>query len=75
VVIDEIDVLGGLNGCDSRCLSHICSAEEPIHGILRSSRERHAPCSWEGMALLEAIARSLVLNRQDKYFRFQGTNL
>jgi len=67
VVIDTVHGLGGLDDRELRCQSFICAEEG--HVISQSAdiptREPRAtmlPTDW-----IEAIARSLVLNRKDKY--------
>lgn len=70
VVMDIIDTLGSLEGCEPRCKSYICAGEEPVHGALHNTEGPSAALPWEMVDLLDAIARSLVLDRQDKYLRF-----
>jgi hypothetical protein len=70
VVLGTIDTLGALEGCDPRCRSFTCASEQPVHGILHSTQPSTATLSWELLHLLDAVARSLALDRQDKYLRF-----
>ena len=73
LILDTIDTLGSLEGCDPRCESFVCARDKPMHGLLQNTMEtsygRHyAPP--DPIALISSIARSLVLDRQDKYLRF-----
>jgi hypothetical protein len=72
VVVDMIDTLGALEGCEPRCKSYVCAAETPVHGILHSERLEKKVLPWGCVDLLDAIARSLALDRQDKYLRFMA---
>ncbi|KAH9864800.1 hypothetical protein IAQ61_008745 [Plenodomus lingam] len=72
VILDTIHGLGGLDDRQLRCQSFICA--ETGHTILQSSTNQQSgpranmlPTDW-----IELIARSLVLNRQDKYFCFHA---
>jgi hypothetical protein len=67
VVLDTIHGLGGLDDRELRCQSFICAEEG--HAILQSTEtQTRAPrATMLPMDWLEAIARSLVLDRKDKY--------
>ncbi|USP81359.1 uncharacterized protein yc1106_08633 [Curvularia clavata] len=72
VVLDTIHGLGGLDEQELRCQSFIC--REAGHDLMQSRQEQHSaprattlPIDW-----LEAVARSLVIDRQDKYLCFQA---
>ncbi|KAF2131141.1 hypothetical protein P153DRAFT_313523, partial [Dothidotthia symphoricarpi CBS 119687] len=72
VILDTVHGLGGLDARELRCQSFICAASG--HEMLQSGEDQHTapratmlPMDW-----LEAIARSLVLDRQDKYLGFQA---
>lgn len=72
VILDTIHGLGGLDQRELRCQSFICA--ESGHTMLQSeadqergSRSHMLPTDW-----LDAIARSLVLDRQDKYLCFHA---
>ncbi|KAF1851784.1 uncharacterized protein K460DRAFT_269413 [Cucurbitaria berberidis CBS 394.84] len=72
VVLDTIHGLGGLDDRELRCKSFICAEEG--HAMLQSTKDQERgprskmlPKDW-----LEAIARSLVLDRQDKYLCFHA---
>lgn len=72
VILDTIDTLGALESCHPRCESFVCAQERPLHGLLQDSMDpdpgHRAPSN--PIALISSIARSLVLDRQDKYLRF-----
>lgn len=72
VVLDTIHGLGGLDKQELRCQSFVCS--DNGHTLLQSEEpQRSAPrAAMQPMDWLEAIARSLVINRQDKYLCFQA---
>lgn len=75
VIIDTIKSLGALDGCQPRCKSFICGRDEPLHGLLQSSRDSEARTAQARdpvtlLNMVARIARSLVLDRQDKYLRF-----
>ncbi|KAH7361241.1 heterokaryon incompatibility protein-domain-containing protein [Pyrenochaeta sp. MPI-SDFR-AT-0127] len=72
VILDVIHGLGGLDGRELRCQSFVCTEEG--HAMLQSGddqtrgpRSNMIPMDW-----LQAIARSLVLDRQDKYLCFHA---
>ncbi|EUC42428.1 hypothetical protein COCMIDRAFT_8014 [Bipolaris oryzae ATCC 44560] len=72
VVLDTIHGLGGLNGQELRCQSFVC--REAGHELIQSQQEQSSapratmlPMDWLG-----AVARSLVIDRQDKYLCFQA---
>lgn len=72
VILDVIHGLGGLDGRELRCQSFVCAEEghsmlQPIEGQVRGPRSTMLPTDW-----LQAIARSLVLDRQDKYLCFHA---
>ncbi|KAF2830070.1 hypothetical protein CC86DRAFT_403393 [Ophiobolus disseminans] len=72
VVLDTIHGLGGLDDRELRCKSFVCAEEG--HVILQST-EGNTKCSTATMLpmdWLEAIARSLVLDRQDKYLCYHA---
>ena len=72
VILGTVASLGALAGCEPRCRSFVCAQDEPSHRILQestiSSSEHNAIPN--PMALVNSIAQSLVLGRQDKYLRF-----
>jgi hypothetical protein len=72
VVLDTIQGLGGLDVRELRCQSFICTKDG--HVMLQSGADQsQAPrATMLPMDWLEAIARSLVLDRQDKYLRFHA---
>jgi hypothetical protein len=72
VILDSIHGLGGLDQQELRCQSFICS--DAAHTLLQSGGPQHrAPrAAMQHMDWLEAIARSLVIDRQDKYLCFQA---
>jgi hypothetical protein len=72
VVLNTIHGVGGLDKQELRCQSFVCSDAE--HGLLQSiESQRSAPrAAMQPMDWVEAIARSLVLDRQDKYLCFQA---
>ncbi|KAJ8106495.1 hypothetical protein OPT61_g9496 [Boeremia exigua] len=72
VLIDTIHGLGGLDSTELRCQSFICN--DKGHCLLQSDKDqRSAPRAvMQPMDWLEAIARSLVIDRQDKYLCFQA---
>ena len=74
IILDTIDALGALENCDPRCRSFICSGEERVHGLLQQPQSADMPPSpnHSSRKLLRAITFSLVLNRQDKYLRFEA---
>jgi hypothetical protein len=72
VVLDTVHGLGGLDGQELRCQSFLC--REAGHELLQSQQEQSSapratmlPMDWLG-----AVARSLVIDRQDKYLCFQA---
>ncbi|CAG5166866.1 uncharacterized protein ALTATR162_LOCUS6989 [Alternaria atra] len=71
-VLDTVHGLGGLDGRELRCQSFVCS--EAGHELMQPRQEqRTAPrTTMSPMDWLEAIARSLVIDRQDKYLCFQA---
>lgn len=72
ILLNSIHGLGGLDQQELRCQSFICSGTG--HTLLQSEGPQHrAPrASMQPMDWLEAIARSLVIDRQDKYLCFQA---
>jgi hypothetical protein len=73
VILDTIHGLGGLDDRELRCQSFVCAVEG--HDVLQSWTEQtRAPrATMLPMDWLEAIARSLVLGRQDKYLCYHAT--
>ncbi|KAH8730513.1 heterokaryon incompatibility protein-domain-containing protein [Phaeosphaeriaceae sp. PMI808] len=71
VILDTIHGLGGLDNRELRCQSFVCAEES--HVILQSSvqQTRSPRATMLPMDWLEVIARSLVLDRQDKYLCYQ----
>lgn len=74
VILDIIHGVGGLDERELRCQSFVCAREG--HATLQSGEDQHSglglkvhmlPTDWIGI-----IARSLVLDRQDKYFCFHA---
>ncbi|KAF2636548.1 hypothetical protein P280DRAFT_409422 [Massarina eburnea CBS 473.64] len=72
VIIDTIDTLGALEGCHPRCKSFVCANDKRVHGIIHNAQYITDAYSLDSLELLDAIARSLVLDRQDKYLRFEA---
>ena len=75
IILDTIESLGALEGCDPRCRSFVCAQDEPLHSLLQSTMSSDASGSEspDPMTLFNKIgriARSLVLDRQDRYLRF-----
>lgn len=72
VVLDTIHGVGGLDTQELRCQSFICS--DIKHELLQSTEsQRSAPrAAMQPMDWVEAIARSLVLDRRDRYLCFQA---
>ncbi|KAF3046126.1 hypothetical protein E8E12_011251 [Didymella heteroderae] len=72
VMLDSIHGLGGLDQQELRCQSFVCS--DFGHTLLQSAEPQHsAPRAvMQPMDWIEAIARSLVIDRQDKYLCFQA---
>lgn len=72
VIIDMIQGLGGLDNRELRCQSFVCSADG--HDMLQSGNYlRHGPrATMLPTDWIEVIARSLVLDRQDKYLCYQA---
>lgn len=67
VILDSIHGVGGLNDRELRCQSFVCAEDD--HVIFQSETDQtQAPrATMLPMDWLEAIARSLVLGRRDKY--------
>jgi hypothetical protein len=72
VLLDTIHGLGGLDTQELRCQSFVCSKSG--HTLQQfESDQRSAPrAAMQAMDWLEAIARSLVIDRRDKYLCFQA---
>jgi len=72
VVLDKIHGLGGLDERELRCQSYICAREG--HSTLQSSEYQHPMPGIDMLATdwMMHIARSLVLDRQDKYLSFHA---
>jgi hypothetical protein len=72
IILDTIESLGSLEGCDPRCRSFVCARDEPLHGLIQGDTSPGTITSKapDPVSLLITIARSLVLGRQDKYLRF-----
>ncbi|OAG05116.1 uncharacterized protein CC84DRAFT_1187957 [Paraphaeosphaeria sporulosa] len=72
VILDKIESVGALGGCDPRCRSFVCARDEPLHGLVQGDISMHKRTleSADLVSILTKIARSLVLGRQDKYLRF-----
>lgn len=72
VMLGTIHGLGGLDGHELRCQSFVCA--DTGHGLIQSDEaQRSAPrATMRPMDWLESIARSLVIDRQDKYLCFQA---
>ncbi|KAL6710823.1 hypothetical protein ACN47E_007880 [Coniothyrium glycines] len=72
VVLDSIQGLGGLDSRELRCSSFVCAAEghkmlQPHDTRQQGPRATMLPMDW-----IDAIARSLVLDRQDKYLCYHA---
>ena len=72
VLLDTIHGLGGLDTQELRCQSFVCS--QSGHTLMQSEEpQRSAPrATMQPMDWLKAIARSLVIDRQDTYLCFQA---
>ncbi|KAF2029049.1 hypothetical protein EK21DRAFT_90109 [Setomelanomma holmii] len=72
IILDTIHGLGGLDSRELRCHSFSCAEE--CHTVLQSAtqQKRSPRASMLAMDWLEAIARSLVLDRKEKYLCFQA---
>jgi hypothetical protein len=72
VLLGAIHGLGGLDTQELRCQSFLCAVTG--HALIQSEEnQRSAPrATMQPMDWLEAIARSLVIDRQDKYLCFQA---
>ncbi|KAH7090325.1 heterokaryon incompatibility protein-domain-containing protein [Paraphoma chrysanthemicola] len=72
VILDMIHGLGALDDRELRCQSFVCAEEG--HSILQSSspQSRTPRATMLPMDWLEAIARSLALDRKEKYLCFQA---
>lgn len=72
VVLGTIRGLGGLDEQELRCQSFVC--KEAGHDLMQSGQDPHSASTHckPPMELIEAIARSLVIDRQDKYLCFQA---
>jgi hypothetical protein len=73
VILDTIHGLGGLDDRELRCRSFVCVEES--HTMLQSGGDEVRPprASMLPMDWLEAVARSLVLDRQDKYLCYHAS--
>ncbi|KAF1999112.1 hypothetical protein P154DRAFT_523517 [Amniculicola lignicola CBS 123094] len=73
VLLDEIASLGGLDDCETRCNSVVCKSEghQPFHRSAFPHQARPKKKKSD-LAILESLARSLVLDREDKYLRFRA---
>jgi hypothetical protein len=69
VVLDTITGLGGLEGCETRCRSYVCrdSGHDITQSQLGGNGEEGTVSSME---IIAKVARSLTLDRRDKYLRF-----
>lgn len=72
VIIDEIGGLGGLEGCETRCRSLSCEKDE--HTLMQADRaeKESQEEKKDALEVLTSVARSLVLDRKDKYLRFRA---
>ncbi|KAF2791419.1 hypothetical protein K505DRAFT_309568 [Melanomma pulvis-pyrius CBS 109.77] len=72
VVLDAVDGLGGLDGCETRCRSYVC--RDSGHEVVQSTQIRQDTDSSavQSLRIIETVARSLTLNRRDKYLRYQA---
>ena len=72
VLLGAIHGLGGLDAQELRCQSFLCA--DTGHGMIQSEeKQRSAPrATMQPMDWLEAVARSLIIDRQDKYLCFQA---
>jgi hypothetical protein len=72
VVLDTVHGLGGLDEQELRCRSFFCN--ETDHVLMQSGqfRQSNLVVARPPMELLEAITRSLVIDRQDKYLCFKA---
>ncbi|KAF2258729.1 hypothetical protein CC78DRAFT_410681, partial [Lojkania enalia] len=74
VIIDYIDGLGSIEGCDTRCQSNVC--KNGGHTMVQPTRIQEAAVNNKtNLTFLEdlkRICRALVLDRKDKYLRFRA---
>jgi hypothetical protein len=70
VVLDIIEGLGGLDGCETRCRSFAC--RDFGHELAQNQTRRDIGDAGLSMSVVEKVARSLALDRRDKYLRFQA---
>jgi hypothetical protein len=72
VVLDTIHGLGGLDERELRCQSFVCAEQGHITLQVRTEPTRAPRATMLPMDWLEAIAHSLVLDRQDKYLCYHA---
>ena len=72
VILDTIDGLGGLDGRELRCQSFVCAREGHSTLQSRDTQQRSLRAHMLPMDWLKEIARSVVLDRQDKYLCFHA---
>jgi hypothetical protein len=72
VVLDTVHGLGGLDEQELRCRSSFCNKND--HALMQSRKDQQSDLviARQPMELLEAIARSLVIDRQDRYLCFKA---
>ncbi|KAF2655329.1 hypothetical protein K491DRAFT_658648 [Lophiostoma macrostomum CBS 122681] len=69
VILDVVDGLGGLDGCDTRCTSSACNDGHPLVQSAQGKRLKALP-----EEILESLTCSLVLDRSDKYLGHAAPN-
>jgi hypothetical protein len=73
VILDEIDGLGGLEGCVTRCTSREC--QELGHKFTQiQQHQSQSPKAKQrsDLEILEAVVKSLALDRKNKYLQFRA---
>jgi hypothetical protein len=70
VILDTIEGLGGLDGCETRCRSFAC--RDSGHELVQNHARRDMSDAELSMRVIEKVTRSLTLDRRDKYLRFQA---
>ena len=70
IILDTIEGLGGLEGCETRCRSRLC--KDLGHDMVQIQHHAGESNVQQSQEIVEAIARSLVLDRRDKYLRLRA---
>lgn len=74
ILLDCIDGIGGLIDCETRCRSNVCidSGHEMVQTIETQYDWKEERSDQQSLKVVEAVARSLVLDRRDKYLRYHA---